>query len=131
MDNKQILNQMIRFNKTIFDNAFKAMEMAQDQGEKILTSLLDQAAWLPDEGKKTITQWVTSYQKGFAGFRAIDCISTGLFIKFRHGHDGVTAALADIILEIGIGQVLGQPVFGDPQLAFHSEHPRHGPVVCE
>jgi hypothetical protein len=70
MDNKQILNQMIKFNKTIFDNAFNAMQMAQNQGGKMLTSLLDQAAWLPEEGKKTVTDWVKSYQKGCDDFKS-------------------------------------------------------------
>ena len=70
MDNKQILNQMIKFNKTIFDNAFKAMQMAQGQGENMITSLLDQASWLPEEGKKTITDWVSSYKKGSETFKA-------------------------------------------------------------
>lgn len=73
MDNKQVLNQVIKFNKTIFDNAFNAMQMAQGQGEKIITSLLDQATWLPEEGRKTIAEWVASYQKGFADFKtAVD-----------------------------------------------------------
>ena len=69
MDNKQILNQMIKFNKTIFDNAFKGMQMAQDQGEKMINSLVDQASWLPEDGKKTITDWVKSYQKGCTDFK--------------------------------------------------------------
>jgi len=69
MDNKQILSQMIKFNKTIFDNAFKAMQMAQDQGEKIINSLIDQASWLPEDGKKTITDWVQAYQKGCNDFK--------------------------------------------------------------
>jgi len=60
---------MIKFNKTIFDNAFKAMQMAQDQGEKMINSLVDQASWLPEEGKKTITDWVKSYQKGCIDFK--------------------------------------------------------------
>ena len=70
MDNKQILNQTIKFNKTIFDNAFNAMQMAQTQGEKMLTSLLDQASWLPEEGKKTVADWVKAYQKGCDDFKS-------------------------------------------------------------
>ncbi len=70
MDNKQLLNQMIKFNKTILDNAFKAMQMAQDQGEKMINSLVDQASWLPADGKKTITDWVKAYQKGCNDFKA-------------------------------------------------------------
>jgi predicted glycosyltransferase involved in capsule biosynthesis len=69
MNNKEILSQMVKFNKTIFDNAFKAMQMAQDQGEKLITSMVDQATWLPEDGRKTITNWVQAYQKGVKEFK--------------------------------------------------------------
>ena len=69
MDNKLILNQMIKFNKTIFDNAFNAMQMAQERGGKAVTTLMDQASWLPEEGKKAITDWVKTYQKGCDDFK--------------------------------------------------------------
>ena len=68
--NKQMLKQIVQFNKTVFDNGFKAMKMAQEQGEKMLNTLLDQATWLPEEGKKTITNWVTAYQKGIEDFKS-------------------------------------------------------------
>jgi len=70
MDNKQLMNQVIKFNKTILDNAFKAMTMAQEQGEKMITSTLDQASWIPEEGKKAIVNWVKAYQKGSETFKA-------------------------------------------------------------
>ena len=38
MDNKKILNQMIKDTKPIFDNAFKGIQMAQYQGEKMTNS---------------------------------------------------------------------------------------------
>jgi hypothetical protein len=69
MNNKVILKQFIQFNKTAFDNAFKAMNMAQEQGEKMLNALLDQATWIPEEGKKTITEWVKGYKKGVDDFK--------------------------------------------------------------
>ena len=70
MDNKVIVNQVIKFNKTIFDNAFKAMTMAQEQGEKMITSSLDQASWLPEEGKNAILNWIKAYQKGSETFKS-------------------------------------------------------------
>lgn len=70
MNNKVILKQIVQFNKTAFDNTFKAMKMAQEHGEKMLTALLDQATWLPEEGKKTITDWVKAYKKGVDDFKA-------------------------------------------------------------
>ena len=70
MDNKQLIIQVIKFNKTVFDNAFKAMVMAQEQGEKIITTTLDQASWMPEEGKKAVLNWVKAYQKGSETFKS-------------------------------------------------------------
>ena len=69
MNNKAIIKQMVQFNKTVFDNAFKAMNLAQEQGEKMLNALLDQATWIPEDGKKTITEWVKTYKKGLDDFK--------------------------------------------------------------
>ena len=70
MENKQILTQTIQFNKTAFDNGFTAMSMAQEQCEKMVTTFLEQAAWLPEEGKKAISDWVKAYKKGCDDFKS-------------------------------------------------------------
>jgi predicted nucleic-acid-binding protein len=74
INNKEMLKQVIHFNKTtFFDNAFKGMKLAQEQGEKMINTMLDQATWLPAEGKKTITDWVKAYNKGVDDFKdAVD-----------------------------------------------------------
>ena len=64
MDPKQMTKQMIDFNKTAFDNTFNAMVMLQEQTEKMATAMLDQATWLPEEGRKVISEWVGAYKKG-------------------------------------------------------------------
>jgi hypothetical protein len=69
--NKAIIKQMVQFNKTVFDNAFKAMNLAQEQGEKMLNTLMDQASWMPEDGRKTITEWVKAYQKGMNEFKKV------------------------------------------------------------
>jgi polyhydroxyalkanoate synthesis regulator phasin len=69
MDEKQIFKQMIDFNKAAFDNAFNAMVMLQEQTEKVTTTLLDQATWLPDEGKKAVNDWIQAYRKGRDDFK--------------------------------------------------------------
>lgn len=70
MDNKQVLKQIIQFNKMTFDNGFYAMRLAQEQGEKMLNTFLDQGAWLPEDGKRTVKEWVKAYQKGVGDFKA-------------------------------------------------------------
>ena len=69
MDQKQMLKQMIDFNKTAFDNAFNSMAMLQDQAERMTGMFLEQATWLPKEGKKVIDEWVKAYKKGRENFK--------------------------------------------------------------
>ncbi len=69
MDQKQVLKQMIDFNKTAYDNTFNAIVMLQDQAESMSSTLLAQATWLPVEGKKAIEDWVTTYKSGRETFK--------------------------------------------------------------
>jgi len=73
MEQKTILKQMIEFNKATFDNTFNAMVMLQEQAERLANTLLAQATWLPEEGKKVINEWVEAYKKGREDFKkAVD-----------------------------------------------------------
>lgn len=69
MDPKQIVKQMIQFNKTAFDNTFDAMIVLQEQTEKMMATYLDQAPLIPAEGKKAIDDWLKAYKKGRADFK--------------------------------------------------------------
>jgi len=69
MDHYQIFKQMIDFNKATFDNTFSAMAMLQEQTEKLVASYLEQATWLPEEGKKVVNDWIGAYKKGCDDFK--------------------------------------------------------------
>lgn len=69
MEPAKITKQMIDFQKATFDNTFNAMVMLQEQTEKMARSIMDQATWLPDEGKKAIDEWVKAYKKGRESFK--------------------------------------------------------------
>ena len=69
MDQKQVFKQMIDFSKAAFDNSFNAMVMLQEQTEKATSTLLDQATWLPAEGKKAVKDWIMAYKKGRDDFK--------------------------------------------------------------
>lgn len=69
MDPKQITKQMIQFNKNAFDNSFKAMDMMSEQSEKMIDTMLSQATWMPEEGKKAIKDWVAAYRSGCTEFK--------------------------------------------------------------
>ena len=69
MDQKQLLKQMIDFNKASFDNTFNAIVMLQEQTERVAKTVLTQATWLPEEGKKAINDWVEAYKNGREQFK--------------------------------------------------------------
>ena len=70
MDGK-FAKQMIDFYKSTFDNSFNAMVMLQEQTEKNMKMALDQATWLPAEGKKVIDEWVKAYKQGRDEFKKV------------------------------------------------------------
>ncbi len=63
MDQKKLIKQAIDFNKNIFNNSFNALVMLQDQTERFSRTILDQAAWIPEEGKSLINEWIDAYKK--------------------------------------------------------------------
>ena len=69
MDQKQVLKQMIDFNKAAFNNTFNAFVMLQDQAESMSNTLLTQATWLPQEGKKAIEELVKNSKTGREAFK--------------------------------------------------------------
>lgn len=64
MEPLKLAKQMIEFNKATFDNTFNAMVTLQEQSERMVNSFLDQATWLPADGKKLLQEWVSAYKKG-------------------------------------------------------------------
>lgn len=55
--------QMLEFNKTTFDNVFNASIVLQEQHEKTVKTSLEQAAWIPEQAIKVLTEWAASYRK--------------------------------------------------------------------
>ena len=64
MDQKQIVKQMVDFNKATFENAYNAMTLVQEQAERLGQTTLEQASWLPEEGKKAMNDLVEAYRQG-------------------------------------------------------------------
>jgi hypothetical protein len=56
--------QIIDFQKATFDNSFNAVVMFQDQTERLFKTVTEQAAWIPEEGKRVLDEWVTMYKLG-------------------------------------------------------------------
>ena len=71
MDQKKLFKQMLDFNKSAFENSFNAMAMLQEQAERAGSTILDQATWLPEEGRKAVQDWVDAYKKGRQEFKSM------------------------------------------------------------
>ena len=69
MDQAKIAKQMIDFQKTMFDNTYNAMVLVQEQTERMATTLLDQATWMPAEGRNAIGGWINAFNKGREDFK--------------------------------------------------------------
>ena len=63
METVEFAKQTLGFQKTIFENSFNAMIMAQDQTEKMVNSYLDQLPWVTDDGKKSLQTSVNLAKK--------------------------------------------------------------------
>ena len=69
MEPVKIAEQMVEFQKATFGNSFNAMAMVHEQAERMINMGLDQANWLPEDGKKVVYGWFKSYSKGRADFK--------------------------------------------------------------
>jgi hypothetical protein len=73
MEQQKMFKQMMTFQKATFDNAFSAMTKMQEQGESMVEMFINQAPWLPEEGKKVIEDWLSAYKSGRDDFKkAVD-----------------------------------------------------------
>ncbi len=73
MEPKEMMKQMIKLNKTAFENTFNSIVMLQNQTEQMVQTLVSQSPWLPDEGKKALEEWVKAYKKARDEFKkAVD-----------------------------------------------------------
>jgi hypothetical protein len=70
MDQKQIFRQMMEFNKAAFDNNFKALVLFQSQSEQYILRFLEKSSWMPEAGKKAMSDWLHAYNKNYECFKA-------------------------------------------------------------
>ncbi|MGO9017859.1 MAG: hypothetical protein ACLQVJ_05840 [Syntrophobacteraceae bacterium] len=69
MNQNQLLKQMIDFNRTSFENAFNTMTMFQEQAEKAANASLDQATWMPREGRTVVDEWSNALKNWRESFK--------------------------------------------------------------
>lgn len=71
IDTKKIGQQMMDFYKTSFDNSFNTLMMWQEQMERLGTMYWSHMVNLPEEAKKDLTEWATSYKKSCAEYKKV------------------------------------------------------------
>ena len=69
MDQKQIAKQMMEFKKCAFDGTLDFVILFQEQTERMINLYLDQAIFLPKEGKKMVTEWLKAAKTGSEFFK--------------------------------------------------------------
>jgi polyhydroxyalkanoate synthesis regulator phasin len=71
METEKFAKQIIDFQKATFDNTFTAVTMLQDQTERMVNTMIEQATWLPEESRRAIEEMVGTYKKGRADFKEV------------------------------------------------------------
>jgi hypothetical protein len=70
MEAKQSLNRMLKFNQTLFNNAFEAAVKLQDQAEKVGNMVMDQAGWLPGDQRQVYDHCLKTCKAGRSQFKS-------------------------------------------------------------
>ena len=71
METEKFAKQMVDFQKATFDNTFTAVTMLQDQAERMVNTMIEQATWLPEESRRAIDEMVGTFKKGRADFKGV------------------------------------------------------------
>jgi hypothetical protein len=70
MDQTKLATQITGFYRKTFDNSLEAIATIQDETEKMVNNSMVQSPWIPQEGKKFVTDWLKAYRKGSDDFMA-------------------------------------------------------------
>lgn len=62
MDQKQLIKQLLDFNRTSFNNTFNTMKMFQEQAERMTVTLTSHPTLMPDDGKKIVSEWLKIFK---------------------------------------------------------------------
>ncbi len=70
VDAEKLTKQTIAFYKKTFENTFAALDMLQEQTQRMLKLQLDLMTGMPEEGRKVINEWMKVYKKGCDEFKS-------------------------------------------------------------
>ncbi len=67
----KLAKQMIDLQRVSLNGMINNTLILLDQTEKMLGVMMDQANWVPDEGKKALREWVDSNKRGCENFKKV------------------------------------------------------------
>ena len=62
MEANPITKQVLDFQKGAFSSWYGAMSILQEQAALTVDTMLNQAIWIPDEGRQAILSWVSAWK---------------------------------------------------------------------
>jgi polyhydroxyalkanoate synthesis regulator phasin len=63
--------ELVGFMQSSFETTLTTVGTLQNQGEKILNTLLDQGVVAQQEGRKVLTEWISMGKKGSEDYRKL------------------------------------------------------------
>jgi len=60
---EKIAKQMLDLQKATVEQSFNTMLVFQDHSEKLMQAVMEQATWMPDEGKQAVKGWINAVKK--------------------------------------------------------------------
>ena len=69
METAKFAKQTLGFQKSIFENSFNAVIIAQDQTEKMVSNYLEQLPWVTADGKKSLQSSIEIAKKARDDFK--------------------------------------------------------------
>ncbi len=65
----KLVKQMVEMQKLTFESMMSGMFMFWKQTEQTLDSFLNQAVWMPEQGKSALRQWIEGNKKACEYFK--------------------------------------------------------------
>ena len=73
MHSAEFAMKLVKFQRSTFDKAFKIVTRVQERADKMIMDHIDDAEWMPDEGKAIAKEWSRTIGDGRAEFqKAVD-----------------------------------------------------------
>lgn len=70
MEYNQIAKRVIDFQKMSFDHWYNTLALFQDQAESTMDLVLNQATWIPENGRNAIQSWGSVCQQERGRFKS-------------------------------------------------------------